>query len=68
MVLENTLESPSDIKEIKAQIDQLKKDKADAGIAASVKISGDDILVNAEVKAAVANNYRIAAWLLEDGI
>lgn len=64
----SSVNTGSDLKEIKAQIDMLKKDKADAGIAASVKISGDDILVNAEVKAAVANKYRIAVWLLEDEI
>ena len=58
----------TDLQEIKAQIDQLKKDKADVGIAAAVKQSGDDILVNVEVKAAQASNYRVAAWLLEDGI
>ena len=56
------------LSEIKAQIDQLKKDKAPVGIAAAVKQSGDDILVNVEVKAADANSYRLAAWLLEDGI
>ena len=33
-----------------------------------MKQSGNDILVNVEVKAAEANNYRVAAWLLEDGI
>ena len=60
--------SGTDLAEIKAQIDQLKKDKADAGIAASAKISGKDILVNIEVKSAVANDYRVAAWVLEDGI
>ena len=58
----------TDLQEIKAQIDQLKKDKAPVGIAAAVKQSGDDILVNVEVKAAQASNYRVAAWLLEDGI
>lgn len=58
----------SDLQEIKSTIDALKKDKADAGIAASVKLSGDDILVNVEVKAAQANSYRVAAWLLEDDI
>ena len=58
----------TDLQEIKAQINSLKKDKAPVGIAAAVKQSGDDILVNVEVKAAQANNYRVAAWLLEDGI
>lgn len=58
----------TDLKEIKSQIDQLAKPTADAGIAASVILSGDDILVNVEVKSAVKNNYRVAAWVLEDDI
>ena len=58
----------TDLQEIKTQIDALKKDKAPVGIAAAAKLSGNDVLVNVEVKAAKANNYRVAAWLLEDGI
>ena len=58
----------TDLQEIKTQIDALKKDKADVGIAAAAKLSGNDVLVNVEVKAAKANSYRVAAWLLEDGI
>lgn len=63
-----TVSTGTDLSEIRAQIDALKKDKADVGIAAAVKVSGDDVLVNVEVKAAKANSYRVAAWLLEDGI
>lgn len=58
----------TELQEIKAQIDALKKDKAPAGIAASAKLSGNDVLVNVEVKAAKTDNYRVAVWLLEDGI
>ena len=58
----------TDLQEIKAQIDALKKDKADVGVSAATSLSGDDILVNVEIKAAKANRYRVAAWLLEDGI
>lgn len=58
----------TDLGEIKAQIDQLSKPQADAGIAASASLSGDDILVNIEVKSAVKNDYRVAAWILEDDI
>lgn len=58
----------TDLQEIKAQIDALKKDKADVGIAAAASLSGNDVLVNVEVKAAKASNYRVAVWLLEDGI
>lgn len=55
---------------IKAQIDAQWKESAEAGIAASASISpaGTMVVVNAEVKAAVANDYRINAWLLEDGV
>ena len=63
-----TTNTGSDLQEIRAQIDKLKLEKASAGISASVKVSGDDILVNVEVKSAKDNNYRVAAWLLEDGI
>ena len=58
----------TDLKEIRSQIDQLSKATADAGIAASVSLSGDDILVNVEVKSAKKNDYRVAAWVLEDDI
>ena len=64
----STVSTGTDLAEIRSQIDALKKDKADAGIAAAVKVSGDDILVSVEVKAAKSNSYRVAAWLLEDGI
>lgn len=58
----------TDLTEIKAQIDLLKKETAQAGVAAAAELSGKDVLVNVEVKAAQANNYRVAAWLLEDDI
>ena len=58
----------TDLSQIKAMIDQLKEQSAVAGIAAAAKVSGEDVLVNVEVKAAEKNNYRVAAWLLEDDI
>lgn len=58
----------TDLSEIKAQIDALKKDTADAGIAAAAEFSGNDVVINVEVKAAKSNTYRVAAWLLEDNI
>lgn len=64
----STESAGTDLSEIKGKIDELKKDEAEAGVAASVKVSGNDVLVNVEVKAAQANSYRVAAWLLEDGI
>ena len=56
------------LSEIKGQIDALKKDRADAGIAASAELSGDAIVVNTEIKVSTGNNYRVAAWILEDDI
>lgn len=53
---------------IKSQIDAQWKESADAGIAASASLATSSVVVNAEVKAAVENEYRINAWLLEDGI
>lgn len=58
----------TDLSEIKGQIDVLRKETADAGLSAAAELSGDALLVNVEVKAAVDNNYRVAAWVLEDDI
>lgn len=53
---------------IKGQINALWKESADAGIAASTNLAAKSVVVNAEVKAAVAGEYSVTAWLLEDGI
>lgn len=53
---------------IMQQIDALWKESADAGIAASASLATSSVVVNAAVKAAVNNEYRVTAWLLEDGI
>ena len=54
---------------IMGQIDALwKAEGADAGIAAAVTLASTSVIVNTEVKAAKANDYRVTAWLLEDGI
>ena len=54
---------------IMSQIDALwKADGADAGIAAAATLASTSVIVNTEVKAATENEYRITAWLLEDGI
>ena len=54
---------------IMGQIDALwKAEGADAGIAAAATLASTSVIVNTVVKAAVANDYRITAWLLEDGI
>lgn len=53
---------------IKEHIDELHKDAADAGIAAAVLQTGSSLGVNVQVKVAKEGQYRIAAWVLEDGI
>lgn len=53
---------------IKSQIDALWKESADAGVAASTSMATKSVVVNAQVKAAVAGEYSVTAWLLEDGI
>lgn len=53
---------------IKGKIDALHKDSADAGITAAVARNGNMLGINAGIKAAVDGTYRIAAWVLEDGI
>ena len=58
----------TDLREIKAKIDEFKKDKAEAGIAAAVQTAGETILVNVQMKAGKDNQYRIAVWVLEDEI
>lgn len=63
-----TVSAGTDLSEIKTQIDLLKKEQADAGISAASELSADEVVVNVEVKAAVTNSYRVAAWLLEDDI
>lgn len=55
--------------DIKAQIDALwKADGADAGITAAATGGNTQVVVKAGVKAKVAGEYRVTAWLLEDGI
>lgn len=61
--------SSYDATDIMQQIDALwRADGAQAGIAAAASLAASKVIVNVEVKAAVAGEYAIAAWLLEDGI
>lgn len=65
----HTTQSSYNDAHIMGQIDALwKAEGADAGIAAAATLASKSVIVNTEVKAAVANDYRITAWLLEDGI
>lgn len=49
-------------------IDRLHKENADVGIAAAAGLSGKSLGVNVQIKAAKTGQYRIAVWVLEDGI
>ncbi|MBR5854024.1 MAG: Omp28-related outer membrane protein [Alistipes sp.] len=62
------IQSDRNASHIAQQINTIWKEYADAGIAASASLATTSVVVNAEVKAAVANEYRVTAWLLEDGI
>ena len=53
---------------IKNQIDALWKEYAEVSVAASTSLATKSVVVNTEIKAAVAGEYSINAWLLEDGI
>ena len=64
---ENTGTS-TDPETIKSHIDALHKDTADAGITAAASRNGNAIGIKAGIKVAKDGTYRIAAWVLEDGI
>ena len=58
----------SSVETIKKTINALHKEQAEAGIAAAAYLSGNTVTVNVQIKAAVENTYRVAAWILEDDI
>ncbi len=62
------LEGMTNIVALKSGIDKRVKEHADAGISAAVKQYGDNLGINVGIKVAKTNTYRIAVWLLEDGI
>ena len=65
----HTTTSPQNASHIMGQISSLwKAEGAEAGIAATSIVANTCVVVNTEVKAAVENEYRITAWLLEDNI
>ena len=53
---------------IKSYIDALHKENADVGISAAADVQNGNMYVNTEIKVAKENIYRIAVWVLEDGI
>lgn len=46
----------------------VKKDGADVGIALSVEKGNSKVTCSAQIKAAVSNEYKVNAWLLENNI
>lgn len=58
----------TDPETIKAHIDAIYKEVADAGITAVSRRDGSTLSIKAGIKVAKAGTYRIAAWVLEDGI
>lgn len=64
---ENTGTSLS-VETIKNCIDELHQETADVGISAAAVLTRNSLGVNVQVKAAKDNQYRVAVWVLEDGI
>ncbi len=62
------LDGMTDINSIRSGIDKRSREHADAGISAAVKKYGGELGINVGIKAAKTNTYRVAVWLLEDGI
>lgn len=46
----------------------VKKDGADVGISLSVEKGSSKVVCSAQIKAAVSNEYKVNAWLLENNI
>lgn len=49
-------------------MDNVKEDGADAGVAMAVDATSSHVLCAAEIKANVAQEYKVTAWLLESNI
>lgn len=56
------------IKKIEENITNDLKEIAKAGISVATEVQGDKIVISSEVKSSEDQNYRIAAWVLEDKI
>lgn len=56
------------VQNLKKLLDNNKVAAADAGISAAVGATPMQIIINAEVKAAVTGKYRVGMWILEDNI
>ena len=56
------------VQNLKKLLDDNKVVTADAGISAAVSATSMQIIINAEIKAAVTGKYRVGMWILEDNI
>lgn len=56
------------MKLIKDAIDQSQSSAAQAGISVNMRLSDHILVARVAVKAAQANDFRVGAWLLENGI
>ena len=59
---------PTDLESIKGRIDELQSPYAAVGVSAAVTHKDGKLYVNSEIKSVVNNDYRVAYWVLEDGI
>ncbi|MBO7300051.1 MAG: Omp28-related outer membrane protein [Tidjanibacter sp.] len=59
---------PNDLEGIKRRIDELQNPYAAVGITATVTHKDGKLYVNSEIKSVVNNEFRLAYWVLEDGI
>lgn len=53
---------------VMTQIDMLWRDVADAGVAVASHMDGNNLILSTEIKSSVSQYYRVAVWVLEDGI
>ena len=59
---------PTDITSLRNRIKELQSPYAAVGVSASVTHKDGKLYVNAEVKSEVTNEFRLAIWVLEDGV
>lgn len=59
---------PNDLASVKSRIDELHSPYAAVGVTATVTHKDGKLYVNSEIRCEVNNEYRIAYWVLEDGI
>lgn len=63
-----TTEYTQDYSDLPSFVDKYYREEAVAGVSASVSFTDGDVNANVSLKAGEDGRYRIAVWLLEDGI